>query len=444
MTYNRLTTCTWNAKGLKNRKAQLINFIHTHNIDIQLINETKLKHTDKFKIRGYTIYRKDRPAIHASGGVAIAIKNNIPHTLIQTPPTSLETLTIKLSDNTHITAAYNKPRNQFTHIDIHTLLNTARKSLIVGDLNARHEQWNCHIRNTNGNTLHNVMLNTNTLIQYPDTPTLHPSNNTTPTTIDIIINQNTPHVSQPISHTDLNSDHNPVTFTLNTPKPPEHYRLINDYTNTNWKHFRRTLDEHITINNHITTTDELEDEVTKLTHVITNAKRKHSHTKKINAARHTLPQHIHDLIKQRNHLRTQWQRNRDTVTRTQMTHMSRQINTEISTHLNIKWQNKLETLHPQDNTLWKLAKSLTKTHKPIPTLEHRNTHADTDTAKANALADIFEQIHNNDTPDTEEQRHINETVHTYLNTQHPDETQQLKKTTDNTSRTCTDNQTSTK
>lgn len=136
--------------------------MQTHNIDIQLLNETKLRHNDKFKIRGYTIYRKDRPAAHASGGVAIAIKNNIPHTHVQTPITSLETLTIKLSDNTHITAAYNNPRNNFTSNEINTLLHSSRKALLIGDLNAKHEAWNCHTRNANGNTVYNNMLNTHT------------------------------------------------------------------------------------------------------------------------------------------------------------------------------------------------------------------------------------------------------------------------------------------
>lgn len=150
--------------------------------------------------------------------------------------------------------------------------------------------------------------------------------------------------------------------------------------------------------------------------------------KKINVTRDTLPQHIHDLIRQRNRLRRQWQRDRDTPTRLQMTHMSRQINVEISKHLNTTWQNKLEYLRPQDNTLWRIAKALKKEHKPISTLEHNNTHADTDQAKANALAETFEQIHNNNTADTEEQTQINETVHTFINTQHTcDKQQQLKK-----------------
>lgn len=76
---------------------------------------------------------------------------------------------------------------------------------------------------------------------------------------------------------------------------------------TTWAKFRKTLDTHIGINSQINNTNELDYEVDKLTHAITRAKQKHTH--------------IRDLIKDKNKIRTQWQRNCNTQTRTQMTNV---------------------------------------------------------------------------------------------------------------------------
>ena len=49
-----------------------------HQVNIGLLNETKLTTSIKFNMRNYIIYRQDRDRF--DGGVAIIIKHNIPHT----------------------------------------------------------------------------------------------------------------------------------------------------------------------------------------------------------------------------------------------------------------------------------------------------------------------------------------------------------------------------
>jgi hypothetical protein len=60
-------------------------FIARRKIDLDCITETHLKNHETFKISGYNIYRKDKDAIHSSGGVAILIKKNIKHYQSITP-----------------------------------------------------------------------------------------------------------------------------------------------------------------------------------------------------------------------------------------------------------------------------------------------------------------------------------------------------------------------
>lgn len=68
---------TWNANGLYDRKYEFEEFLHRYEIDIALISETHLHGERSVNIKNY-YYRKDRPN-GAYGGVAIYIKNNIPH-----------------------------------------------------------------------------------------------------------------------------------------------------------------------------------------------------------------------------------------------------------------------------------------------------------------------------------------------------------------------------
>lgn len=62
---------TWNANGLRYK----IEFLDSLNIDIMLINETRLNQKVKLKIKNYVIIRKDKDNID---GIAILIKYDIP------------------------------------------------------------------------------------------------------------------------------------------------------------------------------------------------------------------------------------------------------------------------------------------------------------------------------------------------------------------------------
>lgn len=75
---------------------QQLNFlILNRKVDIVLICETFLKPHHKFKLNGYKIYRNDR-ATHG-GGVAIAIKYGLQHSLSHYCPTvSIENISISV------------------------------------------------------------------------------------------------------------------------------------------------------------------------------------------------------------------------------------------------------------------------------------------------------------------------------------------------------------
>ncbi|RZC40463.1 RVT 1 and/or Exo endo phos domain containing protein [Asbolus verrucosus] len=392
---HKINIATWNANGLTNKMGHVINFINTNNIDLMLINETKLKNSDNIKCRGYTIHRKDRPGNVRAGGVAIFIKNNIPAKILKSAKSKIENISVKLSDDTVITAAYNPPSNKINNDDLHQLSLAGRKVLIIGDFNARHAAWNCHRPNHNGNQIYKY-TNTHHLHIHHTTEHTHiPSNNTTPTTIDLIINKNVQHIANIKTIPALNSDHNPVIVTLNNQFVENHQRQITCYKNADWQQYRAHINKTITLTPNIDDTKQLENEIKKFTNTIQQAKQKIAIIKTINPYKDHLDDNIISLIKTKNKLRKTTQHNPTPQNKTQLKEITKQITQLITEHKNKKWNDELIKLKPNDNTLWKKTNKLKKTHTPIPTLTENNTEHFTDKQKANILAHTFEKIHNN-------------------------------------------------
>lgn len=385
---------TWNANGLKPRISELRAFIQQQDLDLVLLNETKLTDKDKIKINNYQILRKDRT--NRGGGVAIIIKNNIAYQTIKLDNRlSIEAICIKLENKTHIIAVYNRPSNNFTNLDLDILTSVGDRVLIIGDLNAKHTSWNNTRNNTNGLTLYNYSKSNNLVILCTQDPTHYPENNTTPTHIDIIINKNTNNITNPVSIPGLTSDHNPVHFKLNHIKKENIRKSITSYKNTDWGKFKQDINDSIIINNNLDTPNKINEEVQKFTMSINKAKEKHTKNITINSQKEQLTDDIKTLIKKRNALRKQHQRTRLPTLKTSINSLNRHIKDEIRTLLNTKWQNKLENLSSTDNTIWKMTQILKKPKKPIPTLSLNNDNYYTDKDKANIIGDILQTIQSN-------------------------------------------------
>jgi hypothetical protein len=68
----------WNARGIKSKKFELINYLEANNIPIALISETHLQSSITFRCSYYITYRSDRIA-QQGGGTAILIGRDINH-----------------------------------------------------------------------------------------------------------------------------------------------------------------------------------------------------------------------------------------------------------------------------------------------------------------------------------------------------------------------------
>ena len=206
---NEIKLVNWNANGIKSKKSTVIEFLSRHKISIACITETHLKNSDKFKINGFNVYRTDRNSTHSSGGVAILIKNNIQHHQSTIPDMiNLEAIAITVSTDGHdikIIAAYNPPNKKIQSQDISELFKD-KPTILLGDLNSKHQTWGCLKTNQNGNKLLKITSEQRIIISPPPSPTFQLPGRQ-PDILDIALNYNLPiNVHHQVLN-ELDSDH---------------------------------------------------------------------------------------------------------------------------------------------------------------------------------------------------------------------------------------------
>lgn len=388
----------WNTNGLKPKITEFTNYLTHNNIDVALLTETKLTPNDVVKIKNYIVYRVDRPT--NGGGVAIAVKNIVDHTPTATVHTNLETVGIKLKNNTHLYALYIRPNYRLTNRDLDTIFDRHNRVIVAGDLNSRHTAWKNHLNNANGNTLYNYYLQNNINIQYTQEPTHYPPNGSTPTYIDILLNKNVNEATDPYTETALSSDHNPVRFEIksnrNDLEEPPIQKL--SFKNTNWEDYKTELNGIIEINNKISNKEELNAETEKLTSDIKIVMDKHSTTLTIHPYRKQISDEIVQKIKEKNRIRREWQRTRNPAIKELMNRKTREVKEALSQHYNESWNKTLEKINEnEDNNkkLWKIIKRIKRGNSFIPALNHNGQTYYTNYEKANVLASNLAQTQTN-------------------------------------------------
>nr|XP_023027818.1 uncharacterized protein LOC111515848 [Leptinotarsa decemlineata] len=289
-----------------------------------LLSKTKLRQEHKLKLRNFITVRKDRPDALRSSGVAILIRKGIAHTQIPQQRSSLEHVDVQLADGTCVFAVYNKPDGRFTSHDLDNLCNVGNKVLVVGDLNARRREWNCHNRpNTDGKTLLEYSLNNNIVIEYPEEPTHYPWNGTSPSRIDLVLNKNVRDLGELVTVDELSSDHCPVLFSLNRDRPTTK-RVKYDYKSTDWSEYKASMNNLTVIKSNID-----KDDINEICEqFVQNIRRsRYVSTRKVvvEGDRDILPIDIVELIRQKHRIRKDWQRTRDPRSKDQMLQMLQRL-----------------------------------------------------------------------------------------------------------------------
>lgn len=273
----------WNANGIRDKLAELTDFAFRFEVDIILINETKLLKSDKCHINNFKCYRKDRESKNREGGGALFIRNGISHSELPVQTEDIEAHAIRLNDNNIIiVSCYNPPQTNINRNDLYRIFSLNNKVIAIGDLNSKHPQWHCKQTNINDRILYNYMLEHNINIEFTDNYTLYPYNGTLPSNVDILINKNVQNITKPITINELDSDHLPILVTINDKTIKRSYPKYLDYKNANWSSFRTNINNNLEINSKLTQTPDIDNTVNKLTQIIQNSIKKSIPTKKFN------------------------------------------------------------------------------------------------------------------------------------------------------------------
>ena len=291
-----LNIVAWNANGIRLKLQEFREFLARTKIDVALINETHLKPSHRANVPNYVVYRNDRLNGRA-GGTAIYIKKSIPHGELLIPDEmSLEMSLIQI-DTTRgklfLGACYNPPSKSAIKNDFIKILQLTgnKNTVLAGDINAKHTDWNSTIINTNGRRLRSIADDLDLFINAPTSVTRIPAiENHRADVLDLVIVKNA-QISPNIEVlNELSSDHLPILFTWGSGPGENHVRVVK--SKTSWKDFAESL-ANFSVPNHISG---LENRTKFLEENIQKALKTNTSTRLAPEFINDIPVEIHSLI----------------------------------------------------------------------------------------------------------------------------------------------------
>jgi exonuclease III len=227
----------FNANGIGRQRYELSKQLQEQRIDVALLSETHLKPHERFFIPNYHFYQTDRfPG--RKGGTTVAVRKGIPHDYVDLPSlVSIEAAGVCLpigNSELMLAAVYKSPGRAWSDADVIELLSFRHKSVLAGDLNAKHLFWNSAVSNPSGEKLLKLFDSSEFEITAPQCPT-HYSPAGNGDVLDIVVHQNA-RLSEVIVSDVLDSDHLPILFhildhvtTRNLSDPIEKFRLCGSW-----------------------------------------------------------------------------------------------------------------------------------------------------------------------------------------------------------------------
>lgn len=388
---SNIRICYWNSDGIKNKIPELQQFVNDKQIDIVLLQETKLSPTEKLRIMNFDTYRKDRTA-YKEGGVALMINRKIPHSLVEFNgiQEGIELITIQIPTGRHklfISSCYVPPKIVIDPNLFPNLFHANHPTILAGDLNSKHPCWNSKTQNKNGEILIETTLKHDIVADGPKDPTHEHYATGRTDVLDMVLLKNYQHYYTLEVCPEMVSDHRPVILQLT--RIPYHPHIHRN-PKTNWNNFTEQLQQDISPQTHLYTSPEaIENAIARLTSKIVKAIEENSHETKETKNPFLLPHPIRVLIRNRNRARKCWVRTGLQIDRQKYTKLIKEVRKKIQEHRQDAWNNYISSVSTQDGTLWQLTKKLTNSNSKIPYLVQNGTKIFEDKVKAEIMADNY-------------------------------------------------------
>jgi hypothetical protein len=273
------------------------------------MNGYNLNPHERFHIPNYHFYRTNS-FTGRNGVIDVAVRKGIPHKHVDLPPlVSVEAtgVCIPISNSELLlTALYKSPGRASSDADIIELLSFRRKSILAGDLNAKHTFWNSIFFNPSGVKLLNLLHINDFEISAQQCPT-HYSPMGNGDVLDIV--HKNVRLSEFIVSDILYSDHIPIIFYL-----LDHIRSRNllDPVDefTDWERFHRLASELISPEIEINSEEEADKVARDFTASIVSAYRIATSNITLLDINKDIPG-LENLLKHKRMLRKLWQITRD-------------------------------------------------------------------------------------------------------------------------------------
>lgn len=388
--FHSMTMCAWNAQNIVNKKGELIDFVLENDVDILFIGETHLNASQTFNIPNYRAYRCDRTRSRG-GGVLLLIKDCIPSCLVNSDNSqqyeyvAVRTKFQKYGEIT-IIAMYNPPRNTLRKRDIRQLFPLRQKTILAGDLNAKHQAWGCNATNKNGKKLNKLIEREGLFIKLPDQPTYLSLNfNHRPEYLDYVIT-NFHFNCNLYTINDLSSDHLPVLiYTDDSVEDKKKTIQITD-----WVLYKNTLIHRKLKNKKLHTISDIDKEVQRIQRHMSKAKQTSTTTRHVHHNYLKLPPELKDLIRLKNRQRKFYKRTQNPADKTKLNHLIRTIKLEVQQYRNTQWAETLASLALNEKKLWALTKALRNTRNINRPIHGPNGLVYDDEDKTEVFADSLE------------------------------------------------------
>jgi hypothetical protein len=208
-----LKVIAFNAKGIGRQRDGLSKQLKDLPADVALFSETHLKSHERFFIPNYQFIEPNATQAR-KGGTAVEVRKGIAHNIVDLPPlVSAETTGVCIAignSEVLLAAVYKSPGRAWSDADITELLSFRRKSILPGDLNAKHPFLNSAVSTPSGEKLLELFDVSQFEISAPQCPT-HYSPAGIGDMLDIVVRQNI-RVSDIIVCDILHADQQPILF----------------------------------------------------------------------------------------------------------------------------------------------------------------------------------------------------------------------------------------
>lgn len=408
---NTFKLMNFNAQSIRNKKQEFFSFISRENIDVCTVSETYLTDGDVCSHPKYFTYRMDRSDGRRGGGVAIFVKRSVEHELLPCPSTKvIEAISIRIfvaNTSIDVIAAYFPGSSENVVIrdfkcDIRVLMSSSR-TILSGDLNARHYSWKCSRNNVAGVALRQFVDNNDVLIHFPDSPTHFPHNGNLPSVIDLMISKGISNqIDTEVDHS-FTSDHVPVLYLvdLDVRRESNQMKTVKDYSKANWAKFRDSVNtgvQLIPLRDENVTSDEIDEAIERFTEYILKADYEAIPRKAVTIGEHRLTNEVKALIGLRKARIRRFRRTNDSTIKPEIQMLTKRIEFLLKRQANERFEKVVQTLNsnpgPYKEKFWRLTKFLKNKPKQIPNLKLADRRLITNAEKSEALASHISELQN--------------------------------------------------